>query len=99
MGTILPMKNSFFFLFFLRYRIRMCCKGDEKFLYVSFTQINMLSILAFVDRVCVCTQRIVFFLFYFLLFLYSSDDFILAQTCLLNLKRICSLRYDFEHCI
>lgn len=39
-------------------------------------------------RSCVCTQRSIF-----------SDDFILAQTCLLNLKRICSLRYDFEHCI
>lgn len=41
-------------------------------------------------RSCVCTQRIVFFF---------SNDFILAQTCLLNLKRICSLRYDLEHCI
>lgn len=85
MGTILPMKN---WVFFSPFTVRMCCKMDEKFLCVSFTQINMLSILAFVDRVCALS--VVFFF---------PDDFILAQTCLLNLKRICSLRYDFEHCI
>lgn len=68
MGTILPMKNrvSSYFIFFVT--VRMCCKMDEKFLCVSFTQINMLSILAFADRVCALS---VVFFFLMILFLHK----------------------------